>query len=79
MPPLQSTLLLLKGRERNAMRITVILLALALAACLPSRAVEPDSKAIAEYLKSLPSASKPALDEATRIGRFMGATIGIPR
>jgi hypothetical protein len=65
MPPLQSTVLLLQGRERNAMRLPLILLTVTLIGCQPSRAVEPDSKAIAEYLKSLPTANKPLLDEAT--------------
>ena len=47
------------------MRISVVLLMLALCGCLPSRALQPDSKAIAEYLKALPNANKPAFDEVT--------------
>jgi hypothetical protein len=46
-------------------RISIILMMLALGGCLPLRALEPDDKAIAEYLKSLPKVSEPTLNEAT--------------
>jgi hypothetical protein len=38
---------------------------LAIGGCLPLRATQPDDKAIAEYLKSLPDVGKPTINEAT--------------